>query len=134
MPVVIEKKKSKRQLRIESLQHELDACEKEKKSLLQKKQSLKVYETVGMIVYHKKWGEGIIVDCKPVESGIHLFVDFSIGIKKMRAPDAFEKGLLVSEYSDYVDNQRVHKELDDSIKTLDESIAEKQSLLQTLVV
>lgn len=61
-------------------------------------------------------------------------MDFSIGIKKMKAPNAFEKGLLVSEYADYVDNQRVHKELDDSIKTLDESIAEKQSLLQTLVV
>lgn len=135
MPVVIEKKKSKRQLRIESLQHELDACEKEKKSLLQKKQSLKVYETVGMIVYHKIWGEGIIVDCKPAKKeGILIFVDFSIGIKQMKTPDAFENGWLVSEYADYVDNQRVHKELDDSIKTLDESITEKRSLLQTLVV
>lgn len=104
---------------------------------LGKNQSVKIERIIPMYPVskdHKIWGEGIIVDYKPVEAGIHIFVDFSIGIKKMRAPDAFEKGLLVSEYANYVDNQRVHKELDVRIKTLDESIAEKQSLLQTLVV
>lgn len=129
-PVIVQKKKSDRQNKIEQLQNQLVA-EKEKMSvLLVEKTSLPVVETVGMIVRHKSWGEGIVTAC----DGTHITVDLPVGEKTFQMPMVFEKGFLIPSQEDYLDNVAKHQEVDAKISELQEIIDSLEQQLSKLAI
>ena len=99
-PVVEVKKKSERQMRIEALQQELQKCEQELASLMTDKDSLKSYDIVGMLVTHKRFGEGVAAG----SDGAYITVEFDVGEKTFQLPQAFEKGFLTSEYPGFLES------------------------------
>lgn len=129
-PVVVEKKKSERQNKIEELQTQLPILNVEKEKLLQQIDAMDIIETVGMIVKHKSFGEGMIIS----ESEGKVVVEFSIGEKIFQSPMAFEKGFLIPEHENYLDNAKQRRELQDKLSIIDDAIKEKEDLLKKLVI
>jgi Helicase conserved C-terminal domain. len=129
-PVVEVKKKSERQMRIEALQNELQVCEEQLASLKAKKDTLKSYEIVGMLVTHKSFGEGLAVGTDRA----HITVEFDVGEKTFLLPQAFEKGFLTSEYPDFLESINKNNEIDGEIKAVSKAIEEKKEQLANLII
>lgn len=129
-PVVIEKKKSERQLRIEKLQAELLEYERTYEELCAKKVSLKSYEVVGMRVSHRTLGEGCVTEY----SGGHITVEFDVKTSKFQIPKAFEEGHLESEYAGFVESMSERSEIVKRIEAIDKEIEERKKQLSTLVI
>ena len=131
-PVVVQKKKTERQLRIEKLQNDLKTYEKQKKVVLGKIGTLKKYKTVEMVVHQDKHGEGIIT---AVDDN-YVYVDFTEnGYQgKYYKYAAFLKGNLVSEYDGYKEYVAEYSELESKLNDLDKRIGETQSELMKLMI
>ena len=73
-PVVLEKKKTERQRRIEELKAELDEYETQLKILKADRDSINSDELLGMLIKHKKYGEGLVVN----KDGDYIIIEFEI--------------------------------------------------------
>ncbi len=129
-PVVVEKKKTARQKRIEVLQAKLDELKRVKAALDEEWKTVKNYDIVGMIVDHKKWGEGMITEL----DGTYITVDFDGNEKKMIMPDAFVEGFLTSEYEDFTENEQRRIDLSEQIKENTESLKAVKEELNELII
>lgn len=129
-PVVVEKKKTERQRRIEVLQQEVDECEQQLISLKQDKDSLKSYELVGMLVSHKKWGDGLIIESKDNR----IVVEFETGERVFGLPNVFTEGFLVSEYPDYMECLNNLTMIDKKIQDVSGTIERKKNELNALII
>lgn len=129
-PVVIEKKKSKRQLQREKLQEELIVLTNKLEEIKKKKGSLPVREIVGMKVKNKKHGEGTVVS----EKNGYIYVLFKSGEKQFQMPKSFIDGFLISEYDDFIEAITSHVTIDNEISDLALIIAEKEKELNKLSI
>ena len=130
-PIVVAKKKTERQMRIEALEKEIQNCEEKMLSLKAEKKTLKSYDIIGMIVIHKQYGEGLATK---TDTG-HITIEYDdIGEKKYQLPQAFEKGYLVSEYPDFLESFKKNKEIHDEIEILSKQIEEKKEQLFNLKI
>ena len=129
-PVVEVKKKPERQIRIETLQNELQSCEEQMLRLKEEKESIKTYEVVGMIVAHKSFGEGLTTEY----DGKHISIEFEAGEKTFQVPQAFDNGFLKSEFPDFLDNIKKKAEIDGKIEAFNKEIEEKKELLEALII
>lgn len=127
-PVVLEKRKSNRQLRREKLEEELRNLNNELDEYKIQKSSLPVREIIGMKVKNKKFGEGIIVS----EKNGYIYIKFMSGEKQFQMPKAFLGGFIVSEYDDFVEVLTAQTELEDIIEKLENDINEKTDSLENL--
>ncbi len=129
-PVVVEKKKTIRQKRIEVLQAKLDELKSVQSSLDQALKNVKNYDIVGMIVNHNKWGEGMITEL----DGNYITVDFDGNEKKMVMPSAFVDGFLTSEYEDFTENEQKRIELSEQIQANTEELEAVKKELNELII
>ena len=130
-PIVVAKKKTERQMRIEALQKELQNCEKQLLALEEEKKNQKVYDIIGMIVTHIKYGEGLVIDF----DGARITVEYDeMGEKKYQLPQAFESGYLVSEYPDFLDSFKKDKGIDLEMEKINKTIEEIKRQLSTLMI
>lgn len=129
-PVVIEKKKTARQRRIEVLQAKLDELRTVKSALDEAWKNVKNYDIVGMVVTHNKWGDGMITEL----DGNYLTVDFDGNEKKMVMPDAFIEGFLTSEYEDFTENEQRRIDLSEQIKENTEALNAVEKELNDLII
>ena len=129
-PVVVEKKKTARQKRIEVLQAKYDELKRVKAVLDEEWKTVKNYDIVGMIVDHKKWGEGMITEL----DGKYITVDFDGEEKKMVMPDAFTNGFLLSEYEDFTENEQKRIELELKIQANAEELERVETELNELII
>ena len=130
-PVVVEKKKSKRQMRIEALQMELQNCMNQIAFLEEEKKKIKSFEIAGMIVTHKWIGDGLATECH----GGSITIDFDEeGVKTFQIPWAFEQGYLTSEYPDFLENVKKRDAIDKEIEAINGAIKEKTQKLETLII
>ena len=121
-------KKSKRQREVEELEAQLEECEKERERLIAEREALKGYETVGMIVYNSKYGEGIVTTV----DDSYVIVDFLDFERKFNKTKAFTQGNLVSEYTGYKDYIEQYSNLKERIEELDKKIKDIKSQLDKL--
>ena len=129
-PVVIEKKKTARQRRIEVLQAKLDELRTVKSALDEAWKNVKNYDIVGMVVTHNKWGDGMITEL----DGNYLTVDFDGNEKKMVMPDAFIEGFLTSEYEDFTENEQRRIDLSEQKKENTEALNAVEKELNDLII
>ena len=128
--VVFEKKRTVRQRRIDELQEKAIRLEKHLEELNCERTKIKKYEVIGMIVYHKKWGEGIITKL----DDSYLTVDFDGMEKQMVMPDAFVDGFLYSEHQDFVENEKKRIVIDERIQFDKDKIDEIYKELDELII
>ena len=130
-PVVEAKKKTERQILIETLQNELQNCKKQLIALTAEKKNQKVIDIIGMIVTHIQYGEGMVT----YSDGARITVEYDdIGEKKYQLPQAFESGYLVSEYPDFLENFRNAKEFDIKVENINDRIEEINQQLSALMI
>lgn len=130
-PVVEAKKKTERQIRIETLQGELQACEKQLLALTEEKKNQKVFDIIGMIVTHIQYGEGLVTN----SDGARITVEYdTIGERKHQLPQAFENGYLESEYPEFLDSFKKAKEIDLEVKNMNDRIEEIDKQLSALMI
>lgn len=129
-PAIEARKKSDRQMRIESLQKELQSYNGKMLILKEKQKSIKTYGVVGMIVTHKKWGEGLATEY----DGKRISVEFDEGEKVFQMPQAFENVFLESEYSDFLSNIKKKMIIDSEIEALNKEIETKREILEALII
>ena len=129
-PVVIQKKKTERQKRIEHLQEQLSQYRENLNLMIKKKEELSVVETIGMIVKHKIFGKGEVVSCNEN----HITVKFVQGEKHFQMPTAFQNKFLVSEREDYLENVIKHKKYENAISAIQEEIDSLEEQLSKLVI
>ena len=98
--------------------------------LKEEKANIKTYDVLGMIVTHKKWGEGLATEC----DGKRITIEFDVGEKIFQIPQAFEKGYLTSEYPEFLEAILKKAAIDEKIESLDSVIKEKQDILETLII
>lgn len=129
-PVVIEKKKTARQGRIEVLQTELQRLKDEKEYLESEMSQIKDYRIEGMHVKHRVWGNGFIKE----SDGKYITVKFKEEEKPMVTPDAFIKGFLESEYDDFVENEQKRKLLEEKLKQNQDALDSVEKELDGLII
>lgn len=129
-PVVVQKKKSERQNLIEQLQNEIEACEKKLVEYVEQRESLDPIDLDGKTVKHKRYGEGLVLS----SDSEHIKVEFDIGEKSFQVPMAFENGFLTVNQVNYVGTVKKHKELDEKIGIVEDSLKEKKSQLKKLII
>ncbi len=127
-PVIVVKKKTARQKRIEELEAELERIEKKQLELDEAKRAFVPYRIAGMKVIHNEFGEGVI---KKIENK-RLHIRFSGGMKMMTFPDAFTKGFIESEYDDFLDNLRERVSLSRRTKAVIEALNRVRTELEEL--
>ena len=129
-PVVVTKKKSERQMRIESLQSKLQDYKKQLALLNNEKNNLKSYEIVGMLVTHKEFGDGLI--SKTHEN--QILVEFDNVEKRFRRPDAFTGKHLISEYPDFAENEEKRYEIEEEIEDISNTMKKIEEQLDVLII
>lgn len=129
-PVIEVKKKSERQTRIETLQSELDSCKEQLRVLTEKRDGIKTYDMIGMLITHKSFGEGLATEY----DGKHITIEFEVGEKTFQIPQAFDNGFLKSEYPDFLDNIKKKDEVEGNIEALNKEIKEKKEQLKALII
>ena len=137
VPVVIEKKKNQRQLQREKLQEEIESITQELNGLNEQMEKNGSVELLGMIVSHKKWGEGIVTSVREKFQGktdYYLDVEFSDKESSFSLPQAFEGGFLVSEYDNFLENYNQNKQIISRIEELKTQLdAKNEELLRISV-
>ena len=98
--------------------------------MLKEEKKKKTYEIIGMIVTHKKWGEGLATEYDKKR----ITIDFDIGEKTFHMPEAFKMGFLRSEYPDFLENIAKRAEIDEKIESFNRAIKEKKEILETLII
>lgn len=129
-PVIEEKKKSQRQMRIETLQNELLHCEKRLALLKVEKDNFKSYEIIGMFVTHKTNGDGLVTNY----NGKHITVEFDNDENRFQMPRAFEEGYLISEYPDFLENYKRKNEINEQIDVVSNEIKRIKDYLFSLII
>ncbi len=129
-PVVVEKKKSERQKRIEKLQDELKQFEEQLSVTEAEKAAIRTYSIIGMIVTHKSYGEGLVTDY----DGEHITVEFMNRSSAFQMPQAFETGFLQSEYPDFLSDIKKMMEVDRRIMYIKDEIEKRKEQLDSLII
>ncbi len=129
-PVVVAKKKTERQMRIERLQIVLESAKERLSAQQSKKDAAQSYEIPGMIVTHKKYGEGLIIEFDTN----YVTIEFDAGVKKFEFPKAFEQGFLKSEYADFLEKLDANNKIDTEIISMNTTIKEIEEQLNNLVI
>lgn len=128
-PVVIKKKKTARQSRIEDLEAELKNLKLERERLRTEWNSLKKYKTEGMHVHSNSFGDGQIIKV----DGDRIIVRFGKDEKTMSLKTSFERGLLTSEYDDYYENRQkrilIKQEAQKNLKAIEKIQCEIDGLM-----
>ncbi len=129
-PIVIVRKKSDRQRRIEMLQEELHRLKEQLMALNSEKATIPTYNIVGMIVTHKTFGEGIVVDY----DGKYLTIEFSNKTSRFVMPGPFESGFLQSEYPGFLRDTKRLADVDKRINEIKKEVDERKDRLHELII
>ncbi len=129
-PVVIVKKKSDRQNKIEILSEELKKLEEEMAALQAEKSAITNYDIFGMVVTHKTLGEGIVIKY----DGEYITVEFDGRTSNFGVPSSFESGFLTAEYPDFLQNMKKDSEISKKIDETEKKIREHKEQLDDLVI
>lgn len=136
-PVVVEKRKTERQIRIEQLRAAIKNNKKQKKLLLEERDSIPVYDPIGMTVVHKPPqdnAENRVGTVIKIE-GTLVHVKFDDRDGRFQYPKAFVQGVLVSEtYPDFTDSIMRRESVLEKLKNISEELNEQISELKKITI
>ncbi len=136
-PVVVEKRKTERQIRIEELRAAIRINKKQKKELLEERDSIPVYDPIGMKVVHKppqENAENKVGAVIKVEDTL-VYVKFEDKTMRFGYPESFVEGILVSEtYADFSESIGRRETILEKIAAITKELNEQKNELNRLLI